>query len=276
MEYQPLDVDALRAELGGMPGGTVAGIEVVARTGSTNADLASAASAGAPDRTVLVAELQDAGRGRLDRRWSSPPGAGLTFSVLLRPIGVAPNRLGWLPLLAGVALLRTVRALRTGDGGGPDAVLKWPNDLLLGPARAKCAGLLAEVPTPNAVVLGIGLNVHTSPEQLPSGVNATSLRAQGIEVSRTELLVALLRNLLADEADWRAAGGDPVASGLLEAYRRDCATIGAKVRIEQPGGTAMLGTARDVDVDGRLVLCQEDGTVRGVAAGDVVHLRADS
>ena len=82
---------------------------MVERTGSTNADLIAAAAAGAPDRTVLVAEYQDAGRGRLARSWVSPPGSGITVSVLLRPAGVPPSRFGWLPMLAGLAVLDTVR-----------------------------------------------------------------------------------------------------------------------------------------------------------------------
>lgn len=265
MEIPALDVTELRAALAGV----VAGIDVVERTGSTNADLVAAARDGAPDRTVLVAEHQDAGRGRLDRRWSSPPRAGLTFSVLLRPHPVPAARLGWLPLLAGRALVRAIRGLAPGVA----VALKWPNDLLVGPARAKCAGLLAEVGSPGAVVLGIGLNVSTRPSELPEGVDATSLLAEGVQVGRGELLVAVLRGLLADESDWRAAGGDPVATGLLDGYRQVCATLGSRVRIEQPGGNRLVALAEDVDLDGRLVVRDAGGTTHAVAAGDVVHLR---
>jgi BirA family transcriptional regulator, biotin operon repressor / biotin---[acetyl-CoA-carboxylase] ligase len=269
MENQALDVAELRDALVA-PAGPVAELDVVARTGSTNADLVKAAMAGAPDRTVLVAELQDAGRGRLDRRWTSPRGAGLTVSILLRPTSVTPRRLGWLPLLAGLSLLRTVRELTS-----LDAALKWPNDLLVGPAGAKCAGLLAEGAAPGAVVLGIGLNVRTTTEQLPEGVNATSLLAEGADLRREDVLVALLRRLLADEARWRAAGGDPDAVGLRDGYRAGCATIGARVRIEQPGGASAVVRAVDVDGDGRLVVRDPDsGDTRAVAAGDIVHLRA--
>jgi BirA family transcriptional regulator, biotin operon repressor / biotin---[acetyl-CoA-carboxylase] ligase len=263
VEIPALDVPALRDALGD----TVARLDVVEVTGSTNADLAEAARAGAPDRSVLVAEHQAAGRGRLDRGWTSPPRAGITVSVLLRPTEVATNRLGWLSLLAGVALAHTVR------GFGADASLKWPNDLLVGPHGAKCAGLLAELAEPGAVVLGIGLNVGNRPDQLPPGVNATSLLTEGVDVPRQELLVALLRRLLADVADWRAAGGDPEASGLASAYRQVCATLGTEVRIQQPAGPDLVGTALDVDGDGRLVLREAGGTTRAVAAGDVVHLR---
>ncbi|HEV3291948.1 MAG TPA: biotin--[acetyl-CoA-carboxylase] ligase, partial [Streptosporangiaceae bacterium] len=100
-------------------------IRVVAETGSTNADLLAEARAGASEGLVLAAEAQTAGRGRLGRRWLSPPGAALTFSVLLRPRGVPPARLGWLPLLAGVAVAAAV----TG-AAALDTRLKWPNDVL--------------------------------------------------------------------------------------------------------------------------------------------------
>lgn len=266
VRYPPLDAEMLRSELAGV----VARLDVVERTGSTNADLLAAARAGAADRTVLVAEQQDAGRGRLDRRWASPPGAGLTFSVLLRPRAVPRERIGWLPLLAGVSVVRAVRSLTP-----VDAALKWPNDVLLGPDQAKGAGLLAELADAGrepGVVLGIGLNVHNAPEELPAG--ATSLAAQGADVSRDELLAALLRELLADEADWRAAGGDPDATGLRAGYRAVCATLGVPVRIELPGSERALEVvAQDVDEDGRLVVRQPDGATRRVAAGDVVHLR---
>lgn len=265
MESPGLDAAALRAALRGV----VAGLDVVECTGSTNADLVAAAGAGAADRTVLVAELQTGGRGRLGRSWTSPRGAGLTFSVLLRPTEVPPRRLGWLPLLAGLSVLRTVRRLTA-----LDAALKWPNDLLVGPRRSKCAGLLAEVADPGAVVLGIGLNVRARPEELPEGVNATSLLAEGSTLRRDVLLVALLRQLCADEERWRAVGGDPDAAGLRADYRAACATLGSAVRVEQPGGPALLARAVDVDVDGRLVLEDEHGRSRAIAAGEVVHLRA--
>ncbi|WP_028936611.1 biotin--[acetyl-CoA-carboxylase] ligase [Pseudonocardia spinosispora] len=271
MEYRALDVEELRSALV-EPSGPVAGLDVVERTGSTNADLSKAALAGAPDRTVLVAELQESGRGRLDRRWTSPFGAGVTVSVLLRPTAVPQARWGWLPLLTGLSLLHTVRELTS-----VQAALKWPNDLLVGPDGAKCAGLLAEVAAPGAVVLGIGLNVRTTPEQLPEGANATSLLIEGADLRREDVLIAFLRRLLADEARWRAAGGDPDAVGLWDDYRAGCATIGSRVRIEQPGGETNEATAIDVDRDGRLLVRDSvSGDTRAVAAGDVVHLRAIS
>lgn len=266
---EPLDVHALRRELRG-PVGPYAALDVVGRTGSTNADLLAAAAANAPDRTVLVAEHQDAGRGRLARSWESPPGSGLTLSVLWRPHGVPADRFAWLPLLAGLALLDTVRGLTDAPAG-----LKWPNDLLLGARQRKAAGILAEVatgPGGPAVVVGVGLNVAAEVTELPP--DATSLAAEGVRgLDRTAVLVALLHRLAEREAEWRAGGGDPDSSRLRADYRAGCLSLGTRVRVELPGGAARTGMAEDVDRSGRLLLLDATGHRGTVAAGDVIHLR---
>ncbi|GAA2569835.1 biotin--[acetyl-CoA-carboxylase] ligase [Pseudonocardia hydrocarbonoxydans] len=261
---QPLDVGALRAALVG----PWAQLDVVERTGSTNADLMAAALAGAPDRTVLVAEHQESGRGRLARSWVSPPGSGLTVSVLLRPSGVSPSRFGWLPLLAGLAVLDAVRAVTDVPAG-----LKWPNDLLVGREPRKVAGILAEVADPSrpAVVVGIGINVDSAPPDQPT---ATSLTAEsGRPVDRTAVLVELLTRLHEREAAWRAGRGDPETTRIRADYRAGCLSLGSPVRVELPGGASVSGIAEDVDGDGRLLLLDATGHRRAVAAGDVVHLR---
>jgi len=256
-------------------------VRVLASTGSTNADLLAAARAGAAAGAVLVAEEQTAGRGRLDRSWQSQPGAALTFSVLLRPAGVPPARRGWLPLLTGVAVASALRAET-----GVDVRLKWPNDVLAGPGRAggpgggeggsggKLAGILAEL-AGDAVVVGIGLNVSSTRDELPSA-NATSLwLAGGAAVGREAILAAILRQL----EDWYRrwadgpAPGDAIASGLREEYLRWCATVGRNVRVELPGGGVLTGRATDVDSVGRLVVSAADGSAHPVSAGDVVHVR---
>src|ERR1700739_3091206 len=110
-------------------------VRVVSEDGSHNADLLAAARSGAAAGTVLVAEEQTAGRGRLDRSWQSEPGASLTFSVLLRPSGVPVTSLGWLPLLTGVAMVSALRAQT-----GLEVSLKWPNDVLAGATGSAAAG----------------------------------------------------------------------------------------------------------------------------------------
>jgi BirA family transcriptional regulator, biotin operon repressor / biotin---[acetyl-CoA-carboxylase] ligase len=262
-----VDVDRLRADLAGR----YTAVDTVVRTGSTNADLSAAAQRGAADRTVLIADEQTAGRGRLGRRWTSPPDAGLYLSVLLRPTGVPAPRLSWLALLAGVALVRTARF------AGGDAVLKWPNDLLLGPDQRKGAGVLAEVGG-DWVVIGIGLNVLAAPDIPPGagGLAATSLADAGATVlDRTELASRLLTELALLDDAWRAADGDADTSGLYAEYRANCVTFGRRVRVELPNG-AYTGVATELEPDGTLIVRTDDGVERSVSAGDVVHLRPAS
>jgi BirA family transcriptional regulator, biotin operon repressor / biotin---[acetyl-CoA-carboxylase] ligase len=243
-------------------------VAVVAETGSTNEDLIAAARDGAAEGRVLVAERQTRGRGRLGRSWQSEPGAALTFSVLLRPAGVPPSARGWLPLLAGVAVTAGIRAQT-----GLDVSLKWPNDVLAGPAPGKLAGILAEQ-TGDAIVVGTGLNVFARPDDLPQAT-ATSLVELGASaVDREELLAAILREFEHWYRRWAdgESPGDAVASGLRAEYLRGCATIGKQVRVELPGGAIVSGRACDVDGAGRLLVAADD-TVEPVSAGDVVHVR---
>src|SRR5580693_6134353 len=241
-------------------------VNVVTETGSTNEDLIAAARGGATEGTVLVAERQTRGRGRLGRQWVSEPGAALTFSVLLRPAGVPPASRGWLPLLAGVAVAAGIRAQT-----GLDVSLKWPNDVLT--PGGKLAGILGEQ-TGDAVVVGIGLNVGDLPASVPGGT-ATSLAVMGATgVDRSGLLAAILREFEHWYRRWIDASppGDAVSSGLRAEYLRSCATVGMQVRVELPGGAILAGRACDVDAVGRLLVATPDG-VEPVSAGDVIHVR---
>lgn len=226
-------------------------LEVLAEAGSTNAVVAGRALAGEPAGLVVVAEAQSAGRGRLDRSWVSPPRAGLTFSVLVRPeLPVA--QWPWLPLWTGLAVATALR-----ERAEVAAELKWPNDVLV--ADRKVCGVLVEVPETGAAVLGIGLNVTTRADELPVEA-AGSLRLVGASTTdRDTLLRAVLRSLTTVLAD-------PGASRT--AYRERCSTLGRQVRIQLPADRVVEGAAEAVDDDGRLVV---DGIPYG--AGDVVHLR---
>jgi BirA family transcriptional regulator, biotin operon repressor / biotin---[acetyl-CoA-carboxylase] ligase len=260
-----LDVLVLRERLL-TPNGPYAALDVVASTGSTNADLLATAGTGAADHTVLIADTQTAGRGRRDRQWVSPPGAGLYLSVLLRPAAVPAARLGTVGMVAGLALMHVAKE------AGVTATLKWPNDLLV--EDAKCAGVLSEAGD-GAVVVGVGLNVHplTAPAG-PGGLPATSLAEQGATTTDRGVLAASWLSAFAElETLWRRAGGDVERSGVLTGYREACGTLGRQVRAELPDGTARTGVASDVDADGRLVIRHDDGMVDSLSAGDVVHLR---
>ncbi|MGW0177712.1 biotin--[acetyl-CoA-carboxylase] ligase [Rhodococcus sp. NPDC003322] len=267
----PLNADALRTALvrgGADPRAFYSTLDVVAETGSTNADLLARSVDSALDRAVLIAEYQDHGRGRHSRSFVAPPRSSVSVSVLLRMPGLPLASMGWFPLMTGLA---AVDALRT--VAEVDAELKWPNDVLIG--GKKVAGILAEVaatsPAP-AVVIGVGLNVTMTEAELPVPT-ATSLQLAGAATTdRDTLARALLRSLAAQFTAWQEDGWR--VDGLAADYRRRCGTIGQRVRVELPGNEELIGTATDVDLQGRVVV-QPDGSGDAVpvSAGDVTHLR---
>lgn len=233
---------------------------MVEETPSTNALVADRARAGEPEGLVVVAEHQTAGRGRLDRVWETPPGTGLTFSVLLRP-DLPVTAWTWIPLLTGFAL-HAALADRI-----PEVMLKWPNDVLVG--EQKISGILVErVETDDgpAAVIGIGLNVNQSEQELPSET-ATSLRVElGETFDRGDLLIQVLGSLralqpLLEQPDV-----------LRAAYVDVCSTVGRTVDVHLPGGDVVRGEVLDLDPHGALVLSTGDGTFTA-HAGDVVHVR---
>lgn len=267
LDRPPLNAASLRRALV-TPDSLWTSLEVVETTGSTNSDLAARAGE-LPEGAVLVAEEQSAGRGRLDRSWEAPARSGLFFSVLLKPAEVPVERWGWLTLLAGVAT-----ATGLSRAAGVDTALKWPNDLLVtvdGEER-KTGGILAEK-AEGALVIGIGLNVTLTEDELPVPGAGSLALAKATVTDRDPLLKAVLRSLEDWYGRWRAAEGDPAASGLQETYAAGCATLGRHVRAELPGGRELTGTAEAVDAEGRLVVRTAEGERERVGAGDVIHLR---
>jgi BirA family biotin operon repressor/biotin-[acetyl-CoA-carboxylase] ligase len=228
---------------------------------STNSWLASRAAEGAPEGLVAVADFQRAGRGRLDRRWESPPGASLLCSILLRP-DVGPDQLQLV--VASVALSARAAIVRL---SGVRPALKWPNDLIVG--DAKIAGLLAEIVAVDerlAVVVGIGVNLtHDG----PADVISTSVRAtSGVTITAPALLDIVLEELetrraLLDEASGQAR--------MRDEYQRALVTLGQIVRVER-AHDAIIGLAESVDEYGQLLVRTND-EVLSVSVGDVVHVR---
>ena len=217
----------------------------VDETGSTNADLLSAGAAGAPDRTVLAARHQTAGRGRLDRRWEAPPGANLLASILLRDVPVHPHETTQRVALAAAAACLAA--------AGATVTLKWPNDLLLG--GEKLAGVLAQTGTSATgafVVVGIGLNVGWAPP-------GAALLGDGTKPAA--VLDAMLTAF------------DALPADIAPLYREHLATIGQEVRVELPGERFLVGRALDVEADGRLVVLDDCAITHRIDTGDVVHLR---
>ncbi|MFI8322362.1 biotin--[acetyl-CoA-carboxylase] ligase [Streptomyces sp. NPDC085529] len=268
LDRPPLNVRALRQALI-LPDGLWTSLDVVPSTGSTNSDLAARAG-GLSEGAVLVAEEQTAGRGRLDRTWSAPARSGLFLSVLLKP-EVPAHRLGWLPLLTGVAA-----ATGLVKAAGVDVSLKWPNDLLVtvdGEER-KAGGILAERAGEDGVVVGLGLNVSLRADELPVPTAGSLLLADAVSTDRDTLLRAVLRSLADWYGAWTRADGDPGASGIQAAYEAQCSTLGRRIRADLPGERMLEGEATGVDGDGRLVVATEGGGTEAVGAGDIVHLRA--
>lgn len=241
-------------------------IDLVAQTGSTNADLAARAAAGAPQGAVLVANSQTAGRGRLNRTWTAPPGSSMAFSVLLRPTSDV-TAWSWLPLLTGIAMCTALRS-----STGVQATLKWPNDVLID--DRKVAGILTELvgsPDGPACVVGCGLNTLMTPDQLPVPT-ATSLGIEGAftdqQVTPVVLLAAILREFSVLFCQWEAGSGP----GPVGRYLDLCSTIGRQVTVSLTDGTQLVGQATGIDPAGRLEV-RTDAGLRTVAAGDVVHAR---
>lgn len=259
---QPLDQAALRAELIGTGLGWRR-LDVVERTGSTNADLLAQAAAGNDVAgAVLIAEHQTAGRGRHGRGWSATPRAQITMSVGVSIVDVPTEGWGWLSLATGVAIVDAVQEVT-----GVRAGLKWPNDVLAD--GGKLAGILAEVARP-VVVIGLGLNVTQAPDEI-DGPGATSLYDLGVAApDRHRLVCAVLTQLGRRIVGWRAARGADWA--LAADYRARSLTIGRAVRAQLPGGKEVVGAATAIDDQGRLCL-EAGGQTVVVSAGDVVHLR---
>jgi BirA family transcriptional regulator, biotin operon repressor / biotin---[acetyl-CoA-carboxylase] ligase len=216
----------------------------VPETGSTNDDLLAAAAAGAPDRSVLMAQHQTSGRGRLDRRWDAPPGANLLVSLLFRRLPAHLHELTQRVALAAAAAARSTV--------GAEVTLKWPNDLMIG--DEKLAGVLAQaggVDGIEYVVVGIGLNVGWAPP------GAARL---GDGVAPAEVLAELL------------AAFDELPADIGSVYTAALGTIGRQVRVELPNGV-LEGRAVAVEPDGRLVVIDECAVTHRFDTADVVHLR---
>ena len=227
-------------------------IRLLDETDSTNRVVAELAASGAAEGIVVAADLQTAGRGRLDRRWEAERGAALLVSLLLRPAGLPLERWHLVTAAVGLAARDACRSV-----AGVEADLKWPNDLLW--RGSKLAGILAES-TSGALVVGMGLNVHAAP---PGAAWLDD--AAGRRVDRAELLPEWLRTLDGMLDRWDL---------VVDRYRQECSTVGRRVEVEQQG-SRLVGAAEAIDEAGRLVV-QPDAAGSGpvaVSAGDVIHVR---
>ena len=226
--------------------------------GSTMDVARELAERGVEAGTVVVAESQNSGRGRLSREWFSPRG-GIYFTMILRP-EIAPAYAPRLNLMASVAVARTLRNLL-----GLDARLKWPNDVLI--EGRKVCGILAEMGAEMDAVkftnIGVGINANFSIARY--GAKAASLKElKGTQVSRKDIFGSLLEELLRQQS--LLTTGE-----LLEEWKNLSATLNREVRIETMGGE-IVGRAVDIDSNGALIIKGKDGSLRTAIAGDCFHL----
>ncbi|EPR76601.1 Biotin--protein ligase [Leifsonia rubra CMS 76R] len=244
-------------------------LDYIDAVGSTNHELLARAARGdAQHLSALVTTNQTAGRGRLGREWIAPPGKTLAVSVLLAPTQASIESLSWMPLIGGLAMARAVRGLvndRT-------VTLKWPNDVQI--EGMKVSGLLSElVADGSGVVVGAGLNLTIERDELPTSVS-TSLLLEDAEPGVDLALSSYLTELMSLFEQYREGEFDAVHSGIADAVRTECGTIGRRVRVELPGGARIFGTAETVDDHGQLVVKDDaNSSLQHVAAGDVTHLR---
>jgi BirA family biotin operon repressor/biotin-[acetyl-CoA-carboxylase] ligase len=231
--------------------------------GSTNDEAKQLAETGVPEGTLVVADYQAAGRGRLGRQWWSPPGSNLLLSLILRPTFLAPHRAQRLTMVCSLAVCDAVQQVT-----GLAAAVKWPNDVLVN--GQKVCGLLAELGITASrleyVVVGMGLNVNadfSGDDVPPLMAPATSLKAElGQEVPRLMLLATLLAQVETRYERLRA-GALPHTE-----WQSRLLPLGREVQVTTPEGT-VTGLATGVDADGALLVQQADGEIERVLAGDV-------
>ncbi len=236
---------------------------------STNSMLRQAASRGEPEGTVVLANEQTAGRGRLNRTWASPAGVGIYMSLLIRP------ETGGIPLFLYTFLpaVATARALRRASG--LPVFIHWPNDLTL--RGRKVAGILTDIRSgrghPREVIIGIGINVNQMPADLPAELmeTATSLSmAAGRRYSRAAIIQALLEELERGYALMKTGN----MLDIVEEWRKlSPSHQGTPVEVVGGPGKKFQGITRGIDDDGALLIEGEDGGLERVAFGEVRRVR---
>lgn len=230
-------------------------------TGSTSTEAKLLADRGAPEWTIVAANHQTGGRGRMGRSWTSAPGKALQFSLLLRP-ALAPAEAPLAALLAAAEMAGACQEV-----AGIDVKTKWPNDILAG--DRKLGGILPEATSSGAdldhLILGIGVNVSMDVSDFPEGIRA-SVTSLAMEKASAEPVVLLERFLSRFRAAWRPGDRD-FSRDILRRYRQMCVSLGRRVRATTTDGAVVEGVAADLDDYGGLRI----GDAR-VGFGEVVHL----
>ncbi len=233
-------------------------------TGSTNDDLKKLARQGAPHGTVLIADRQSGGHGRMGRSFHSPGGVGIYFSILLRP-QCSPGELMHLTCATAVAMCEAVEA-----AAGFRPGIKWTNDLVY--RKRKLGGILTELGlsakgTVDYAIIGIGINCCQEEEDFAEdirGIAASLSMVTGEEIDRAKVAAAMMDALY--RMDQQLLTGK---DAILDAYRRDCITIGQEVSLLRVGEEVRHGRAVDMDDEGALIVEFADGHAETVNSGEV-------
>ncbi len=273
----PLSIQAIQSNLSA--GSLGRRIELHAQTASTNREAVSLAQAGIEHGTVVLAEAQTEGRGRLSRSWFSPPGINLYCSIVMRK-RIADHRLAewlsWLPLITALAAAEAIETVANAH-----VAVKWPNDLLIG--ERKVGGILCESgtagPSGPFQVIGIGLNANGELDDFPPelrNIAGTIRHATGRSVDRNRLLAQILHELEACVDEFDARGQERIAL----AYQHRCSTIGKLVKATLAEGREFLGLAEAIRRDGSLTVVQRPVPADGhppetlhLRAADIIHVR---
>jgi BirA family biotin operon repressor/biotin-[acetyl-CoA-carboxylase] ligase len=236
---------------------------------STNREAWDRAEKGAREGTVIIADSQSHGKGRLGKAWESPPGSNLYLSIILRP-RISPPAAPQITLLAGIAAARALSGV-----SGLECLIKWPNDIFF--RGRKLAGILAEMEGKGSrvrfVILGVGVNVNWRREDFPAGIRetATSLGAEtGMEISRVAVAAGLLHEL---EKEYSSFLREGFSARLREEWNRLSCVQGKGVTLILPEGK-ISGQALGLDSEGALLLLDEEGKTHHFIAGEV-SLRMD-
>jgi BirA family biotin operon repressor/biotin-[acetyl-CoA-carboxylase] ligase len=262
-----LSIETIRDFFRQSPAKTARNIYFFHEAGSTN-DIASAyADSGCEEGTVIIADSQSKGRGRLGRTWFSPSGKNIHISVVLRPV-LSPMHATVLTIMTSVAVASVIRQTFK-----IDALIKWPNDIMV--SGRKMAGILSEMKTENDkimyAVIGIGINTNLTSEEIPDEIRetTTSLYLESGKITpRTDVVIALLQELDRYYGVLKNSG----SAALIDNWTKLSATIGKNIRVAS-GAHVFEGTAEAIDNDGFLLIRLIDGSLKKISSGDVTVIQ---
>jgi BirA family biotin operon repressor/biotin-[acetyl-CoA-carboxylase] ligase len=259
MKTPELSLDELRSLLKGIR------VVLLDKTSSTNELAMDLAVMGYPEGSVIIADAQTEGKGRLGRKWFSPKGVNIYMSVILKP-SIPPKDAAVLTLISAVSCAHAVRRLT-----GADVRIKWPNDLMV--SGKKLGGILLEMRSELDRILfavaGIGINVNMERFKDEISQSATSIFIEtGKRHSRTALIVEILKEM----NRWLKTLDKTGKASILNEWRRLSSTLGRNVMVVS-GSETIKGVAEDIDEEGRLVIKTKDGSFKHISSGDVKMLR---